>query len=300
MNHLNLSKKVVFDYSILDFETRNEIIEKENTLVGIRTKYAKDVGKVFTEAQEVLSNNGNGTFENWYSSLGFKKQNVHNYMNIYKNVQTLDEPEKEVFESLTKSVQIEMSKPSANPKVNEAVFNGDIKSHKEYKALEKQLKEKEQELSALKKQPKPKPVVETKEVLKEVKPADYDSLKTDNRQLAERLKEVESNLKFTQQKYNLLEESTQEAKELEATIKRMKGEKNRFEAMFSLNDKTQAINDFFDKEMAAVRFKPLVDIVQSEKAFNDLRYTVNVVDQWVEEMQRILPDRYIREAEIIE
>lgn len=186
---------------------------------------------------------------------------------------------------------------------------GDPSTVRELRELKKQLKEKDQQLEEKENQVNqlhnqilnaPPQRVETKEVLKEVKPADYDSLKTDNKQLAERLKEVESNLKYTQQKYNLLEESTKEAKELEATIKQMKGEKNRIQSMFDLADKTREINQFFDKEMAAVRFKPLVDIVQSEKAFNDLRDTVNIVDQWVEEMKRILPDRYIKEAEIVE
>lgn len=36
------------------------------------------------------------------------------------------------FESLPKTLQAQVSKPSANPEVNQAVFNGDIKTHKEY------------------------------------------------------------------------------------------------------------------------------------------------------------------------
>src|SRR5699024_12731477 len=36
--------------------------------------------------------------------------------------------------------QIEMSKPSANPEINQKVFDGDIKTHKEYKELKKKLR----------------------------------------------------------------------------------------------------------------------------------------------------------------
>lgn len=36
------------------------------------------------------------------------------------------------FESLPKTLQAQVTKPSANPEVNQAVFNGDIKTHKEY------------------------------------------------------------------------------------------------------------------------------------------------------------------------
>ena len=43
-----------------------------------------------------------------------------------------------------------MSKPSANPEVNQAVFNGDVTTHKEYKELERRLKLKDQALEAVK------------------------------------------------------------------------------------------------------------------------------------------------------
>lgn len=238
--HLIKSTDNEFDYSILDSDTQNKIIEKENTLVGIRSRYAKDVGKVFVEAQEVLANNGNGTFENWFLSLGFKKQNVHNYMNIYKNVQNLDEPEKEVFENLSKSVQIEMSKPSANPKVNEAVYSGDITTHKEYKALEKKLKEKDQQLEEKEKQVNqlhnqilntPPQRVQTKEVVKEVKPADYDDLKSDNQQLQEILKDKENQFQSLRTQYQDLinqrsevDEKSKKYDELNEAIKKMQGQ----------------------------------------------------------------------------
>lgn len=306
-----MSSSQRFDYSILDSFEKDKIIEKENVLMGIYSRYSKDVGKVLLEAQDILSNKGNGTFEKWYRSLGFKKQNVHNYINIYKNVQNLDEPEQEIFEGLSKSLKIEMSKPSAIPKANEAVFNGDIKTHKEYKALEKKLKQEQLErekqaelIKALENREPEKEVVEKKV---EVVPEDYNNLKSDNEQLAKansdlnsKLKKLTSDLEFMQSKYNLLESNTREAKQLEATIKRLKGEKDRIQSLFDLSDKTKAINEFFDKEMASIRFKPLVDVIQSEQAFNDLKETVSIVDHWVEEMREILPDTYIREAEIVE
>ncbi|MCZ0717862.1 DUF3102 domain-containing protein [Aerococcus kribbianus] len=272
-------------------------------------RYKKTAGESIWEIGRRLNhvkekNLVHGQFAGWLEDQGIHVREAQRMMKVAKEL-----PKTTTLSYLGETALYLLSTLPEKEKEEqfEKIEAGDTPTVKELRTLTKELREKEQEIESLTNQvnqlsaqPKPKPIVETKEVLKEVKPADYDSLKTDNKQLAERLKEVESNLKYTQQKYSLLEESTQEAKELEATIRRMKGEKNRFEAMFSLNDKTQAINDFFDKEMAAVRFKPLVDIVQSEKAFNDLRDTVNVVDQWVEEMQRILPDRYIREAETIE
>lgn len=194
---------------------------------------------------------------------------------------------------------------------------GDPSTVRELKELKKQLKEKEQQITeekqrgdalveALEKEqakPQPKPVIQTKEV----KPADYDDLRSDNEQLSkvnqdlqEQLNMLSSKLKFAENKYNLLESTTAEAKQLEATIKQMKGEKNRIQSMFDLADKTREINQFFDKEMAAIRFRPLVDIIQTEQAFNDLKETVSIVEHWAEEMRKMLPSHYIQEAEIVE
>lgn len=47
-------------------------------------------------------------------------------------------------------MQAQVSKPSANPEVNQAVFNGDVTTHKEYKELERRLKLKDQALEAVK------------------------------------------------------------------------------------------------------------------------------------------------------
>ena len=193
---------------------------------------------------------------------------------------------------------------------------GDPSTVRELRELKKQLKDKEQQLEEKEKQVNqlhnqilntPPQRVETKEVVKEVKPVDYDNLKSDNEQLSkvnqdlqEQLNKLSSKLKFAENKYDLLESTTAEAKQLEATIKQMKGKKNRIQSMFDLADKTREINQFFDKEMAAIRFRPLVDIIQTEQAFNDLKETVSIVEHWAEEMRKMLPSHYIQEAEIVE
>ena len=85
----------------------------------------------------------------------------------------MDNPkEKEIFLQQPKSMQYEMSKPSANPEVNQAVFNGDITTHKEYKELEHQLKLTQQSNELLRDEnvKLKSSKVEVKETIKEVVP----------------------------------------------------------------------------------------------------------------------------------
>lgn len=64
-----------FKYNELPKELSDFIIEKENILNGIKHRYAKEVGKVFYEAQQEFSDfNNGGLFEKWYTSIGFKKE----------------------------------------------------------------------------------------------------------------------------------------------------------------------------------------------------------------------------------
>lgn len=144
-----------FKYNELPKELSDFIIEKENILNGIKHRYAKEVGKVFYEAQQEFSDfNNGGLFEKWYTSIGFKKQNVYNYIQIYNEVQQLDGDQLETFEELPKRLQLEISKPSHIPELKEKVLDGDIKTHKEYKELERQLKQRDEQNAQLQSQVK--------------------------------------------------------------------------------------------------------------------------------------------------
>lgn len=142
-----------FQYDSLPQKLSESIIEKENILNGIKHRYAKEVGKVFYEAQQEFSDfNNGGLFEKWYTSIGFKKQNVYNYIQIYNEVQQLDGDQLEAFEELPKRLQLEISKPSHIPELKEKVLDGDIKTHKEYKELERKLKQRDEQNAQLQSQ----------------------------------------------------------------------------------------------------------------------------------------------------
>ncbi|AYP30013.1 hypothetical protein SW30_027 [Streptococcus phage SW30] len=130
-----------FDYSLLDAKTKEFLEERANIIYGIQSKSAYEIGKQLAKAQKELSTRGYGCFEEWYRSLGFKTTKAYEYINHFKFVSSQNEETKiNFFESLPKTLQAQVSKPSANPEVNQAVFDGDITTHKEYKeiiALEK-------------------------------------------------------------------------------------------------------------------------------------------------------------------
>lgn len=115
------------------------------------SKAYTELGKELYEAQQRLARQGSkyeGVFEKWYTSIGFKKTSVYNYINRYNLVQQLNEVDDVVdVEELPNNLTYEIASPSAEstPAKSQAkseVLAGDIASLKEYreriKELEKQ------------------------------------------------------------------------------------------------------------------------------------------------------------------
>ncbi|MDV7786500.1 hypothetical protein [Enterococcus gallinarum] len=309
-NHLTSS----FDYSLLDVETSDFLYEKENILIGIQSRYSREVGKVFFEAQQKLSNKGNGTFEKWYSSIGFKKQNVNNYINIYKNVQSLDEPSAEIFDSLPKSLQNEMSKPSSNQELNQKVFDGDITTHKQYKELEKQLKAKDEQIVMQAKMiddlSEQEPEIIEKEVIVEKIPDDYsffkgnyevtksnyefyksqnEDLRNEIKNLEERIKQESSSeqeTKLLQEKITALESTRFEMHEKEKSYKRV-------------TNLSLEIENILDNHACLKYSKDFKNLSLDRQAFLELEDSIERLEQWISEIKSELPNKNIIEGELL-
>lgn len=67
-------------------------------------------------------------------------------------MQQLHGDQLETFEELPKRLQLEISKPSHIPELKEKVLDGDIKTHKEYKELERKLKQRDEQNAQLQSQ----------------------------------------------------------------------------------------------------------------------------------------------------
>lgn len=171
-----------FDYSIVDDITAQFLKLKEQELQSIVLNSSIQLGEKLIEAQEKLASFKTGTFEKWFNSIGLKKQTVYNYINQAKFVHQMDEYKQiEMFQELPTTLKTEISKPSAKPEAVEMVLSGDIKTTKEYRELEKQLKAKEEQIKLQAQMiddlnEQETEVVE-KEVIVEKVPDDYQQLK---------------------------------------------------------------------------------------------------------------------------
>jgi hypothetical protein len=314
MNEITLTENN-FDYSLVEAETAHKLKALSNQLDGIYQNYSVAVGEVLFKAQQELSSYGTGTFGQWVESNKISKSNAYNYINAYKFVQQLDEPkEKEIFSKQPQRLKNEMSKPSANPEVNQAVFDGDVKTHKEYKELERRLKLKDQALEAVKGELKrAKAVKPTEKVIeKEVIPDDYKATQDLNKQLlgknkdlSDELDSVKRSLRLKEASYEMLEQETSEALALKESIEHLRADKEKLENsvtnIFTLSNLVSEFEDFFDSKMAPLRFKTLIQGIGKDAQIEKLRDILTLTENWLDEMNKIVPEsgRTIIEGEII-
>ncbi|MBS7137199.1 MAG: hypothetical protein KH062_02180 [Streptococcus sp.] len=312
MNEITLSD---FDYSLVGTETAQKLKALSNQLDGIYQNYSVVVGEVLYKAQQELASYDNGTFQKWVASKGISKSNAYNYINSYRLVQNLDNPkEKEIFLQQPKSMQYEMSKPSANPEVNQAVFDGDVKTHKEYKELERRLKLKDQALEAVKGELERVKLTKTTEkvIEKEVVPDDYKATQDLNKQLlgknkdlSDELDSVKRSLRLKEASYEMLEKESSEALALKDSIEHLRADKEKLENsvtnIFNLSKIVTKFENFFDEEMAPLRFKTLIQGIGKDAQIEKLRDILTLTENWLDEMNKIVPEngRTIIEGEII-
>lgn len=314
MNEITLTENN-FDYSLVEAETAHKLKALSNQLDGIYQNYSVAVGEVLFKAQQELSSYGTGTFGQWVESNKISKSNAYNYINAYKFVQQLDEPkEKEIFSKQPQRLKNEMSKPSANPEVNQAVFDGDVKTHKEYKELERRLKLKDQALEAVKGElERAKAVKPIEKVIeKEIIPDDYQATQDLNKQLlgknkdlSDELDSVKRSLRLKEASYETLEQETSEALALKESIEHLRADKEKLENsvtnIFTLSNLVSEFEDFFDSKMAPLRFKTLIQGIGKDAQIEKLRDILTLTENWLDEMNKIVPEsgRTIIEGEII-
>lgn len=233
MNEITITND--FDYSVLDATTKEFLEERANIIYGIQSKSAYEIGKQLAKAQEELSTRGCGCFEEWYRSLGFKKTKAYEYINHYNFVCSQNEQANiEKFESLPKVLQAQVSKPSANPEVNQAVFNGDVKTHKEYKELERA-----------------KAVKPTEKVIeKEIIPDDYKATQELNKQLLAKNKELSDSEQAANERVQFIES---QLKELMNQRQEVDEKSAKYDELTRAIEQSQGQLDSYQKQVSAYR-----------------------------------------------
>lgn len=153
----------------------------------------------------------------------------------------------------------------------------------------------------------------TKEIVKEVFPADYNEaigsnldLMERNKELVHRLDSVERSLKMKEAAYRLLEQETSEAIALKDSLEHLKADKQKLEAsvanVFELSNLATEFETFFDEKMAPLRFKALIQGAGKEIQIDKIRQLLTLTENWLSEMNKIVPEkgRTIVEGEIVD
>nr|DAS12738.1 MAG TPA: Protein of unknown function (DUF3102) [Caudoviricetes sp.] len=242
-----------FDYSVLDTTTKEFLEERANIIYGIQSKSAYEIGKQLARAQEKLSQNRYGCFEEWYRSLGFKTTKAYEYINHFKFISSQSEELNiKKFEELPSKLQAEMSKPSAIPEVNQAVFDGDVKTHKEYKELERRLKLKDQALEAVKGElERAKAVKPIEKVIeKEIIPDDYKATQELNKQLLAKNKELSDSEQAANERMQFIES---QLKELMNQRQEVNEKSAKYDELTRAIEQSQGQLDSYQKQVSAYR-----------------------------------------------
>lgn len=129
-----------FDYSELDSNTAKNLRECETVIRQETAGYFTLLGAKFKEAQTLLANHVSGTFEKWYTAMGFKRQTVYNLIQRYDFIgsPTIGGRE-DTFEALPLTLSYEVSKPNAPKELVEKVLDGDITTNAKYLKLKAEL-----------------------------------------------------------------------------------------------------------------------------------------------------------------
>lgn len=196
----------------------------------------------------------------------------------------------------------------------EKIEQGESPTVRELQEVRRRLKLKDQALEAVKgelervKQTKPKEKVIEKEVI----PQDYKAAQDLNKQLlgknkdlADELESVKRSLRLKEASYEMLEKETSEALALKESIEHLRADKEELENsvtnIFNLSKLVTKFEDFFDEEMAPLRFKTLIQGIGKDAQIEKLRDILTLTENWLDEMNKIIPEngRTIIEGEII-
>ncbi len=252
-----------------------------------------------------------GQFGEWLNKVGLNYREANRMMTVAKqlpNVTTLSDlgssalyliatlPEEE------KQEQIEKIEQGESPTV------------RELQEVKRRLKLKDQALEAVKGElERVKQTKTTEKVIeKEVIPQDYQAtqdltkqLLDKNKDLADELDSVKRSLRLKEASYEILEQETSEALALKESIEHLRADKEKLENsvtnIFNLSKLVTKFENFFDEEMAPLRFKTLVQGIGKDAQIEKLRDILTLTENWLDEMNKIVLEngRTIIEGEII-
>ena len=269
----------------------NVITAEINSYKQIAGQSVWEIGRRLNYVKE--NDLAHGEFMSWLESININYRVANKFMNIAKELPNMTTSSNLSYEALYLITTLpEENKQEEIKKIAE----GNPSTTREVQELKKQLKQKDERISALE---RAEPHVIEKRV--EVPPSDYYSLKQANESLTdellrthERIKQIESRESLLKIQYDLLESESREAKELKIHIDSLRDEResinNQIKLLTEFNEKTGKLKQVFDSELASLRFRPYVNELSSTEATNKLWELVDSISFWVDEMNKMRPN----------
>ena len=127
-----------FDYGIVDAPTAEKLKRHETAIRSIQSKAVYEIGEELQAAHDELANFRNGTFQKWCNSIGFHERTAERILNYHSFI-TTNCRDKDLLESLPKSLVYEAARPSTPQELKDAVVSGDVKNLPDFKKLKAEL-----------------------------------------------------------------------------------------------------------------------------------------------------------------
>ena len=268
-----------------------------------------EIGRRLNHVKE--NNLTHGQFGEWVEKQGIKIREAQRFMKVAKEV-----PNTTTLSHLgaTALYLIATLPEEEKQEQIEKIEQGDSPTVRELEEVKKKLRLKDQALEAVKGElERVKQTKTTEKVIeKEIIPDDYKATQNLNKQLldknkdlADELDSVKRSLRLKTASYEMLEKETSEAVALKESIEHLRADKKKLENsvtnIFNLSKLVTKFEDFFDEEMAPLRFKTLIQGIGKDAQIEKLRDILTLTENWLDEMNKIVPEngRTIIEGEII-
>lgn len=252
-----------------------------------------------------------GQFMEWVEKLGINQPEANRMMRVAKEL-----PNSSTLSNLGSTALYLIATLPDDEKQEqiEKIEQGESPTVRELQEIKRRLKLKDQALEAVKGELErvKRTKVTEKVIEKEIIPQDYKATQDLNKQLlgknkdlADELDSVKRSLRLKEASYEMLEKETSEALALKESIEHLRADKEKLENsvtnIFNLSKLVTKFEDFFDEEMAPLRFKTLIQGIGKDAQIEKLRDILTLTENWLGEMNKIIPEngRTIIEGEII-
>lgn len=266
-----------------------------------------------------------GEFNKWTESIGIDRRTAHKFMKVANEL-----PNDSTFSHLgTSALYLIATLPEEEREKEHVTEKGEVKlpeemTNRELQELKRQLKQKDMQISLKEKRIESltqrnedleskasQPKVVEKEVVKEVKPHDYDGLKSDNQQLSRALEEQRNENEKMRRQINQwraeqseMNEKSKRYDELNRAIQEMEGkmdsEQKRIAAVKDITSKLKTGNQLIDELSGLIYLADYDELSRNEFLSQEMAKLVHRLNAFTNDLNERLNQTIILEGEIID